>query len=113
MEAVPLDDRSLLPQPQPQVPRKAMWVTLAAPPVLTLVSGGVLLSLPNKGETLLLGVLMTVLGVVPGLSFHFHDAMAKRYRGTSLVFLVCAYLLGQVIVCLVLWFGISLFAFVD
>ncbi|RYD22702.1 MAG: hypothetical protein EOP87_26860, partial [Verrucomicrobiaceae bacterium] len=98
MEAVLLDHPSLLPQPPAQVSRKPMWITLAAPTVLTLASGVVLLSMPNKGETFLLGVLMMVLGIVPGLSFHFHDAVAKRYRGISLAFLVCAYLLGQVII---------------
>ncbi|MES2658715.1 MAG: hypothetical protein V4689_08855 [Verrucomicrobiota bacterium] len=56
-------------------------------------------------EVLILAVLLNLFGLIPGLSFHFHDAMKRRYRGRSLGFLVFSYILGQIIVCVVLSVG--------
>lgn len=95
-----------IPGPQPVVPRGLLWSSLIVPPVATVMGNAVagLISKNNGGE-LILVVPMVVTALVFVLSFVFFHAITKRYRGKSVAFLYIAYLLGQAIICLALWFG--------
>ena len=96
-------------QPPPQLSRKLLWITLGIPPALTLLVTFFipLFRLPANDMVglLIMTMLMILLGIIPGLSFHFHDAIKIRYRGPSLNFLVFSYIFGQIIVCAVLAVG--------
>ena len=96
-----------VPQPVAMIPQGPLWGTLAIPPVLTLLPNITIgLSSRNGGDgglSLLIPVVMFF--VILGLTFRFHAIIRPRYRGRSLVFLVTAYFLGQIIVCLALWIG--------
>lgn len=73
----------------------------------------IVVAAPLENETTALAIYLILViqaGLIPGLSFHFRDAVAKRYKGISRTFLVCSYLLGQFIVCIILWIGIGLVA---
>ncbi len=103
------------PQPVPKIPAMPLWSTIAIPPIATVSAGILILGLRNL--TFDINVVQVILpllasfgllvlfGVIPGLAFHFHDAVRPRYRGRSLGFLVVAYILGEFIVCLALGIG--------
>ncbi len=102
-----------LPPPIAAIPSGPLWVSLLVPPLVT-VGCNVFIALSKFAnhstsnslvEQLLLVVPLVAAAFIVALSFLFYRAVHKRYRGRSLAFLVCAYLLGQVIVCLALWFG--------
>lgn len=92
-----------VPESVPEVPSGIMWTALAAPP-LAAVLGSLLATRPSQPDIIILVPLM-VIPLIIGFSFAFYAAVSRRYRGRSLVFLMLAYLLGQPIICLVLWFG--------
>jgi hypothetical protein len=98
-----------LPKPVPRLSRKLLWITLGVPPALTLLA---MMLIPLLGfrpqamfEAMMVVIFLILLGIIPGLSFHFHDAIKIRYRGSSLGFLVFSYIFGQIIVCAVLAVG--------
>jgi hypothetical protein len=99
-----------VPEPQPSIPRGWLWTTLAAPPLVTLLGNtivGFYRHSSGHGDAFLwvpLAVFFVILGNYP----FFKDAVAKRYRGRSLVFLNFAYFFGQIIICLSLWLGFCL-----
>lgn len=96
----------MIPSPVPVIPRVPLWTALAVPPVLTFVSNmlvGLLKIGKDDGLSLLIPPVMFF--VIIGFSVKFHLLMKNRYRGRSLVFLNLGYFLGQIIVCLALWFG--------
>ena len=101
------------PEPPPQVPKKTLWLTILTPPSIAVVALTFVVTAPLRSEIAGLAIYLLAMiqaGVIAGLSFHFRDAVAKRYSGVSRAFLVCSYLLGQFIVCLILWVGIALIA---
>jgi hypothetical protein len=93
------------PQP-PFIPRGLLWRAILIPPVATTVAVVVFSLVAGKGasEVLLLDLPIMAM-IVLGFAAHFTGVMGKRYRGVSLVFLSCAYLLGQSIICLAIWAG--------
>lgn len=100
------------PQPLPEVPRKALWLTLGLPPGITSLLGCALASNSDLrtgagAGLLLLTPLLIFAGLIHGATI-FSTLVGKRYRGPSLIFLVLSYLLGQIIVCLTLWIGTCL-----
>jgi hypothetical protein len=100
--------------PVPQIPRGPLWITLAIPPVLTLVTNmGIGLLSRNGGDggiSLLIPPIMFF--VIIGFCTKFHSLVKQRYKGRSLVFLNFAYFFGQVIVCLALWIGSCVLFFI-
>jgi hypothetical protein len=96
-----------LPPDNPTVPAAPLWTSLLVPP-LVMAAGGLLIGLSSERqikESLFLFMPLLVVALIFGLSFVFSPALGRRYRGTSLVLLVFAYVIGQVIICLALWFG--------
>ena len=98
-----------IPGPPPVVPRGLLWTSLSVPPVATVVGNAVagFFSKSTGGE-LILVVPMVVTALIFGLSFVFFHAITERFRGRSVAFLYIAYLFGQAIICLALWFGTCL-----
>lgn len=96
-----------IPEPAPTIARGPLWCALAIPPAVTLVAN-IAIGLASRGVDVA-GLSMLIppvmFFVILGLSFRFHEIVRTRYRGRSLVFLYCAYFLGQIIVCLALWIG--------
>lgn len=104
-----MNDEPAIPQPPPVIPRRALWLILAAPPLVTVLATVFIpFCFPNQDDAVWMLVLVPVvvsLGLIPGLAFHFHDAVRHRYRGISLWFLVFSYMIGEIIGCIVLSVG--------
>ncbi len=102
MEEVPQ-----IPRPVPEVPRKALWISLAVPPAATLLGNLIVAGCEprNNYGTTFLWVPIVVFFVIFGFLFMFKNAVGTRYRGRSVVYLNIAYFLGQIIVCIVMWVG--------
>lgn len=99
-----------VPAPPPEVPKNKLWASLSIPPVLTvigtLVAGGAHSPTSYGIEFLFVlpvGLLTIFCCLVP-----FIKAWGVRYRGRSLVLTSIGYVLGQIILCLGLWFGTCL-----
>ncbi|WP_193212757.1 hypothetical protein [Luteolibacter marinus] len=97
-----------VPEPVPEVPRRKLWTSLMVPPLVTAIATLVLSGVANAGRNygaellfvLPLGLVTILICMVP-----FTQALKVRYRGRGLVLTSIGYLLGQIIVCLCLWFG--------
>jgi hypothetical protein len=102
-----MEEMPKLPLPVPQIPRGPLWSSLLIPPVATLAINLVIgLFTRNGGDGgLSLLVPPMMLFVIIGFCIWFHSLVKQRYHGRSLVYLNCAFFLGQVIVCLALWIG--------
>lgn len=102
-----MEEEPEVPQPVPAIPRGPLWVTLGIPPATTLIINMAIGLLSRNGGDAGLSLLVPVVMffVILVLMFRFHALVRPRYRGNSLVFLNCAYFLGQIIVCLALWIG--------
>ncbi|MEO5914738.1 MAG: hypothetical protein ABIS50_10925 [Luteolibacter sp.] len=104
-----MNEEPEIPQPPSAIPRWPLWLTLGIPPLMTLLANFMVpfcgIAPDDAAGFLALSPLFMVFGVIPGLGFHFHDAVRHRYRGWSLGFLVSAYFIGEIIVCLVLSVG--------
>ncbi len=96
-----------IPEPVPEISRRRLWSSLAIPPVMTLLANGMIAIIAKGGgsASASLGIPVVMFFVIIGLTQHFHDTISKRYRGRSLIFLNFSFFLGQIIVCLTLWFG--------
>lgn len=97
--------RPEVPQPVPEVPRLKLWLTLLAPPLATILAAFATSS--GGPGFVILGPLLILAGLVHATTV-FSTVAGRRYRGTSLAFLVVSYFLGQVIVCLMFWAGVCL-----
>lgn len=104
-----MNDDPQMPVPPAKVPRGALWMSLSVPPAATVMGSLIawLISKQSGGE-LILVVPLVVAALVLVLSFVFLSAIRTRYRGSSVGFLYIAYLMGQAVICLALWFGTCL-----
>lgn len=59
----------------------------------------------DAGRHILVVVPWLVLFLIVGCLVGFIDTFGRKYRGRSLVILSSFYFMGQIIVCLALWFG--------
>ena len=102
-----------VPGPALEIPRGPLWTALILPPVVTLILNLILayFSWYQRGgkPEFAFWVPPIVFLLILGLGRHFNRAVKQRYRSRSLVFLNFAYVIGQSIVCLALWFGTCLF----
>ena len=96
-----------VPQPVPIIPRGPLWIACSIPPG-AILAGNLIASFfrsPNDYGVVFLAVPVVVFFIIVGITPLFNLAVRVRYRGRSLVFLNCAFVLGQIIICLALWFG--------
>lgn len=96
--------------PSPErIPAWPLWRCLGIPPLLVLVVN-LSFAIPKMEGNALVSIWSVILpiillGIIPGLAFHFSDTVRVRYRGTSLTFLVWSYVLGEIIICMSLFVG--------
>jgi hypothetical protein len=97
------------PEPWPEVPKGAMWRSLAIPPLVTLAGNLIIVSARDSVLDEAASLLLAAAGflVIVICLACFNAAVGKRYRGQSKVFLGWFYFLGQVIVCLAIGLGFS------
>lgn len=96
-----------VPTPPPEIPKGQLWTSLVAPPVMTLILTmviGATYKRTGYGEEFLLVLPVGLLTILFCLAT-FVSAWKVRYRGRSLVLTSIGYFLGQIILCLGLWFG--------
>lgn len=89
------------------VDRTQVLTAMILPP-LAVVIGALIssrMSWLDNNPTPMLVTFLIGSGAILAMALTFHMAVSRRYRGASLVFLDLAFLFGQVIVCLFLWFG--------
>jgi hypothetical protein len=102
-----MDEAPEIPAPLPELPRKKLWTVLAIPPVIMTV-GTVIMSMifgsKNYGAEMLWMLPAGLIAIITCLVF-FIRAFRVRYHGRTLVLTAIGYFLGEVIVCLCLWFG--------
>lgn len=99
-----------VPTPPPEVPKNKLWATLLIPPVLTVIGtfvAGATYNSNNYGMEFLAVLPVGLLTILCCL-ITFINAWKVRYRGRSLVLTSIGYVLGQIILCLGLWFGTCL-----
>lgn len=99
------------PVPPPEIPKGKLWSALSIPPVVTVVgtfvAGGTYTS-DSYGIEFLFVLPVGLLAIVVCLCY-FVSAWKVRYRGRSLVLTSIGYFLGQIILCLALWYGGCIF----
>lgn len=103
-----LMDPPNIPAPPPEVPARKLWTSLLIPPVITVI-GTIMFSLifkdsGNYGAEILLMLPIGLIAIITCLVF-FILAWRVRYRGRTLVLTAIGYFLGQIILCLCLWYG--------
>lgn len=105
-----MNDAPEIPAPPPEVPKNKLWASLSIPPVVTLigtlVTGGTY-DPHNYGIEFLFVLPLGLLAILGCLGL-FISAWKVRYRGRSLVLTSIGYVLGQIVLCLGLWFGTCL-----
>lgn len=96
----------------PPIHRGKMWVTLAAPTVVAVLCN-LCIGLSGKKDAYgahYLGALPFIgIAILIGV-FCFYAVIRKRYRGRSIGLLIFGYLLGQIGICVAVWFGTCLLA---
>ncbi|MCH7226736.1 hypothetical protein [Haloferula sp. A504] len=103
-----MDEVPEIPAPPPEVPRGRLWASLGIPPGITIL-GTIILSVAfrdshNYGMEILLMLPVGLIAIITCLVF-FILAWRVRYHGRTLVLTAIGYFLGQIILCLCLWYG--------
>jgi hypothetical protein len=95
------------PAPPPSIPRGKLWASLMAPPGATFIANcitGLNWSRNDYGVSFLwVPILSLVLTI--GYLFSFNSALYPRYQGRSAILLGFFYFIGQIVICLAVWFG--------
>jgi hypothetical protein len=94
-----------VPQPVPEIPKRALWLTLGVPPVAAVLAGMMIAIFDESEFVAFPAAMVCILTTVAGLG-QFDALMARRYQGHSAVFLSWAYILGQMILCAALGTGV-------
>lgn len=102
-----MNEISSEPKPMPAVPRGPLWASLAAPPALTFVFTSVTaLTIQNVGYgDPFLWIPLVIFFVISICTGVFHQTVRVRYRGRSLVFMNIGYCIGEIVICLAVFFG--------
>ena len=103
-----------IPAPPPRIPRGELWTSLAAPPVVTFIANcltGLGWSRNDYGASFLWVPLLS-LALTIGYLLQFNSALRPRYQGRSAILLGFFYFIGQIVICLAVWFG-SCFIFMS
>ncbi len=96
-----------VPLPPPRIPRGKLWASLAIPPAATFIANcitGLNWSRNDYGASFLWVPLMSLVLII-GFLLSFSSALRPRFQGRSAVLLGFFYFIGQVVICLAVWFG--------
>jgi hypothetical protein len=98
-----------VPQPIPEIPKGALWLSLGIPPVVALLASTVIAIFHEYDAVPFSAAVVCILTAMRGLG-EFDGLIARRYQGNSAIFLSWAYFLGQAIVCAALGIGVLVIA---
>jgi hypothetical protein len=102
-----MNDEPEIPVPPPSIARGKLWASLAIPPAATFIANcitGLNWNRNDYGVSFLwVPILSLVLAIV--FLFRFNSALRPRYQGRSAVLLGFFYFIGQIVICLAVWFG--------
>ncbi|MBC8126323.1 MAG: hypothetical protein H8M99_04145 [Gloeobacteraceae cyanobacterium ES-bin-144] len=95
------------PPPVPTLSKASLWTVLSIPTLLTLIGNVIVHFTSGDGDygSNYLVTPMVMFFVILILTPFFNHVVRSRYRGRSLVFLNFGFILGQMMVCLAVWFG--------
>lgn len=100
--------------PPPKISRGKLWASLIAPPGATFLANcitGLNWNRNDYGASFLwVPILSLVLAI--GFLFIFNSSVRPRYQGRSAILLGFFYVIGQIVICLAVWFG-SCFLFMS
>ncbi|OYV04185.1 MAG: hypothetical protein CFE26_18245 [Verrucomicrobiales bacterium VVV1] len=96
-------------KPVPEIPRGRLWLALLTPPLLMGV-GNLVAGLSKFLPLYLVTPIVAFFGIIWG-AIHFNELMRFRHLGGFRDLIVFFYLIGQIVICLALWYG-SCFLFV-
>ena len=113
LQSTAMDEQHAIPPPYPKIPLKPLWISLAVPPLISVIPNLLLGLLTHGGDAWAYTLWSPPLALcfIIVFLFPYKNAVKHRYRGTSLVLLGWAYVIGQIIVCTALWFGTCVMAF--
>lgn len=98
-----------VPQAPPEIPRGKLWTSLLVPPLLSTFLTLILAAASKKDYGIAAMVVLPVgLIAIIACLFPFLACLRIRYRGRSVTLLGWGFFLGQIILCLSLWFGACL-----
>jgi len=92
--------------PEP-LPRGPLWWLLVLPPLLVLVIN-LIIGLIGSKKDYGLGFLVALpvgLFILIACQAPFANLLRRRYRGSSLVLVSFGYFIGELVICLAVWFG--------
>jgi len=103
-----------IPTPLPRIPRAKLWATLVVPPVATFIANCLTGVSGNHGDygVSFLWVPLFSLAMTGVFLYQFNKVLRPCYQGRSAVMLGFFYFIGQIVVCLAVWFG-SCFLFIN
>lgn len=96
-----------IPEPGPGPENGKLWVSLFSPPAATLLANcitGLNWSRNDYGVSFLWVPILSLILTI-GFLFRFHSTLRPRYQGRSAILLGFFYFIGQIVVCLAVWFG--------
>jgi hypothetical protein len=103
-----------VPTPPPEIPKGKLWTALLLPPAImctgSLIARDVASRSRSYGEEFLV-MLPVGLVAILATSVLFVRVWGVRYHGRSLVLTTIGYILGQIVLCLAVWFGCCLIPF--
>lgn len=102
-----MNDEPEIPAPLPRIPRGKLWASLAIPPAATFIANcitGLNWSRNDYGASFLWVPILSLILTI-GFLFSFNSALRPRYQGRSAILLGFFYFIGQIVVCLAVWFG--------
>ena len=99
-----------IPQEPPQIPRGKLWACLLVPPVLSGVFTATIAANLSKNSYRIETLFVLPIGLIAIIAclFPYLAAIRVRYRGRSVALLGWGFFLGQIIICLSVWFGTCL-----
>ncbi|MEK7951391.1 hypothetical protein [Luteolibacter soli] len=106
-----MEEAPEVPTPPPEIPKEKLWLALLLPPAImcfgSLIARNAAAHSSSYGTEFLV---MLPVGLVAILvtSVLFVRAWGVRYSGRSLVLTTIGYILGQIVLCLAVWFGCCL-----
>ncbi len=96
------------PPPEPEIPKLKLWTSLAVPPVVAAIAGAAC----GEDFSNNAGLFPLLVGILAFtyifMAVVFARTVGSRYRGPSLVWLRHAYVFGQLIVCIAVFWELAL-----
>ena len=96
-----------IPLPPPRIPRGKLWASLVIPPAATFIANwitGLNWNHNDYGQSFLWVPILSLFLTI-GFVFSFNASLRPRFQGPSVLLLGFFYFIGQIVICLAVWFG--------